>query len=185
MRGSQAIQRDDERSARCLLQVAVAGTLWIVLAGVPLHFVYSSTGLRWLAWLGPVNESVWEHFKLALWPTLLYTVVEWRLLPTYRRSLWTAKLACLVVVPVVITVAFYSYSAALGHSVLAIDIATFVVAVGAGQWAGYRIASARAHLNLASIGIVAIVGLATWFSYAPPDLPIFQAQRTPEPSFHD
>jgi hypothetical protein len=105
------------------------GVVWIVAAGVPLHFLHSSTGWAAVAWLAPVNESIWEHFKLAFWPGLAWAAIEWTALPERRAGLWTGKLVSLALTPILIAAVFTGYTAILGTHLLAIDIATFVVAV--------------------------------------------------------
>jgi hypothetical protein len=42
-----------------------------------LHFAFGWSG-RWLplALVAPVNESVWEHLKMAYWPLCELTLVE-------------------------------------------------------------------------------------------------------------
>ena len=56
----------------------VTGFVFIVMIGIPLH-----SGFAWfgqapaIAWLTPVNESTWEHLKLAFWPAVVYGTVEY------------------------------------------------------------------------------------------------------------
>lgn len=47
----------------------LVGVPVLFLAGTLLHFLYGLSGEFFLVGLlAPVNESVWEHLKLALWP---------------------------------------------------------------------------------------------------------------------
>lgn len=49
----------------------------IILGGVLLHFCFDWSGRRrLLAVFAPVNESVWEHLKMAYWPLLVLTGVQ-------------------------------------------------------------------------------------------------------------
>ena len=65
------------------------GVLFIVLAGSALHFVFEWTGYwRPVAWLAAVNESVWEHFKLAFWPSLFFAVVEYAAIRKSANNFW-------------------------------------------------------------------------------------------------
>ena len=51
----------------------LVGVPVLFLAGTLLHFLYGLSGEFFLVGLlAPVNESVWEHLKLALWPTTLW-----------------------------------------------------------------------------------------------------------------
>jgi len=60
------------------LRWELAGIAVIFLAGSALHSAFDWTGhWRPIAWFAPVNESVWEHLKLAFWPGILYTMLEY------------------------------------------------------------------------------------------------------------
>ena len=46
------------------------------VVGSLLHFVFDWTGPnRWAAIFSAVNESYWEHIKIAVWPTMLLQVI--------------------------------------------------------------------------------------------------------------
>lgn len=57
----------------------IAGAVLISLAGSLFHFVFEFFN-KWppLALIAAVNESTWEHLKLAFWPALVYALIEWR-----------------------------------------------------------------------------------------------------------
>lgn len=149
------------------------GAVWIVAVGTPLHFLYSSTGWSALAWLAPVNESTWEHCKLAFWPGLAWAGFEYFNLPEQRRFLWTAKLVGLGSMPVLIASIFYGYTALLGRHMLALDIATFILAAAGGQWLGY-VAWARAwQWRPAPWLLATLAALFVAFSFRPPPMFLF------------
>ena len=63
--------------SRSILRWEITGAIFIIVIGLALHFVFSWTGgWRPVAVVAAVNESIWEHLKLAFWPGLL-----WALLP--------------------------------------------------------------------------------------------------------
>lgn len=146
----------------------VVGALWIVALGTPLHFLYSSTGREAVAWLGPVDESTWEHFKLAFWPGLAWAGIEWLALPQERCALWTAKLAALAAMPILIAAIFYGYTAILGTHLLALDIGTFVLAVAIGQWIGCRVWIGGRRWGPAPWLIAILAAMFVAFSFRPP-----------------
>src|SRR5690606_4783951 len=55
----------------------IVSTSWwmilpLIVLGSLLHFLYDWTGgQRWAAVMGAVNESYWEHIKIAIWPVVL------------------------------------------------------------------------------------------------------------------
>ncbi len=166
-----------EGKRRRLARMEALGALFIILAGTPLHFLYSATGWPFAAWLGPINESTWEHFKLAIWPGIAWALWEWIQCPECRHALWTAKLVALISMPVAITAVFYGYTALLGRNLLALDIGTFVLAVCFGQWLSYR--TWRRDLRWGISGwLILVIALAfVYFSYSPPQWFLFSDPR--------
>jgi len=103
---------------RAALRWELAGIAVIFLAGSAPHSAFDWTGhWRPIAWFAPVNESVWEHFRLAFWPGILYTMLEY---PALRRSVsdfWVGKCLGLFSMPVAVAVLFYGYTAVLGYRI--------------------------------------------------------------------
>ena len=168
----------------------------IVLAGSALHFAFEWSG-RWLplAVIAAVNESVWEHMKLAFWPA-----VAWAMLTAWFRhraypNYWFAKAIGLLVVPVVISILYYGYKAVLRDNVLALDIGIFVIAILLGQLSTAVILRHPIELrSTRTIGrILMALQLAAYglFTYFPPPLPLFEETRSglygipPEPKTLD
>ena len=55
----------------------IIGALFIIAFGSLMHFCYAWSGYATVVGLfAPVNESVWEHLKMAFWPLVLYSAVE-------------------------------------------------------------------------------------------------------------
>jgi len=159
-----------------------AGAVFIILAGSALHFVFVwSEKQRPIAWLAAVNESTWEHFKLAFWPALLFALVELPFLKKRTGNFWTAKAAGLWAMPVVIGAVFYAYRAVLGRHFLWADILLFVVAVCAGQAASVRILTAppqpRTRRRLAYFALVLLFLAFALFTYFPPKIFLFADPR--------
>ena len=122
---------------RALLALAA---LLVFGIGAGAHFLFDAIG-RWppLGWIAPVNESLWEHIKMAFWPTLVVDWIVGAKLPTLgHRVVGTAMSA--IVSTLLIAPLFYGYTDILGHHLLVADIAIFAIAVCAGHWLEYRIA---------------------------------------------
>lgn len=103
--------------------------LAITIVGSLLHFTYEWTGRnKFIATFAAVNESTWEHVKLALSGIFLCTLVDMWILgenPNY----WFAKSMQFLTPVIVIPVLFYGYRAILKvKSCLPLDIGIFVVA---------------------------------------------------------
>ena len=107
----------------------------ISLVGTLAHFLYDiSHHNKIIGLFAAVNESTWEHIKIALTPTLLWSLVD-GLLYGQMPNYFLGKLVSLVVPVVVIPVIFYGYRAFAKKSILVIDILMFYVAITLSQFA--------------------------------------------------
>ena len=163
----------------------ILGMVFTIILGTILHFTFELSGHQLVVGVfSAVNESVWEHLKLGFWPALVYAVIEYRYLKKSTNNFLFAKTAGIYLIPITITILFYSYTAILGESVLVIDILTFVIAVIVGQLASYRLLTYRKlqdKLNKISLVALALLGLAfVLFTFYPPHLPIFRDPITGE-----
>ncbi len=163
----------------------LAGTIFIIILGSLLHFTFELSGHQPVVGVfSAVNESVWEHLKLGFWPALVYAIVEYRYLKKSTNNFFLAKTVGIYLIPIIITILFYSYTAILGESVLVIDILTFVIAVIVGQIASYKLLTYRKlhdKLNKISLAALVLLGLAfVLFTFYPPHLPIFRDPITGE-----
>ncbi|SDG44654.1 hypothetical protein SAMN05216241_11327 [Limimonas halophila] len=155
-------------------------TVPIALVGGVLHFAFEWAG-GWppLAVFAAVNESVWEHLKIAFWPAAAWALGEAAVLRCGGAAFWGARGVGLFAIPLLIALVFYAYTAVLGHHVLGIDLALFVAAIAAGQTlSAALIGAARASRAVRVAGCaLLVVQLAAFASltYAPPDLVLFDA----------
>lgn len=179
-------QTGEKTQRRKVLAWELTGILLIVLAGSALHFLFAWTGYwRPAAIIAGVNESTWEHFKIGFWPMLLWALIEYPFLRSITRNYWVAKCAALLVLPLVIGVLFYSYTAITGHHYLIVDVIIFVIAVIVGQMASYRLLTAegigRRWLEGLALALIAVsVVLYSLLSYYPPRNFLFEHPETGE-----
>ena len=165
------------------LALELAGVVFIILLGSTLHFTYALSGNQPLVGVfSAVNESVWEHLKLAFWPSLFWMLIELYPLRKTVNNFFSAKTIGTYVMVFFIPSVFYLYTAFTGESIFAVDIATFIVAVIAGQTASYKLLQKRSFPKFTNeIAIAAISVLAAMFivfTFYPPHLAIFQDPTT-------
>ncbi len=166
-------------SNKKVLVYEIVGTIFIIFLGSALHFTYDLSGkLATVGAFSAVNESVWEHLKLAFWPSLIWLLIEYLPLRKLTNNFLTAKTVGTCIMVALIPIVFYSYTSIVGGSVFVIDITTFIVAVVLGQIASYalfkknqfsRYSGTLALVILVALGIAFVV-----FTFYPPNLPIFQ-----------
>jgi hypothetical protein len=157
----------------------IAGAVFILAAGSALHFAYEwSGGFPLVALFAAVNESVWEHLKLAFWPAVLWAAVERNPLRGRVNNFPLAKGLSIMLMPLAIVALFYGYTTLLGHHVLVLDIATFVVAVILGQWLSCRLLTgderSPAANRLAPVPVVVFAILLVVFTFLTPNVELFR-----------
>lgn len=161
-----------------LFRLEMIGALVIIVVGSLLHFCFEWSGeWRPAALFCAVNESVWEHMKIAFWPAFFFAVVEWVILKDRTQGFLFAKTMGFYVLTLLIPLLYYGYTSILGTHVLVIDILIFVVAAFVGQWVSYLLlrADLAPYWNwIAVIPLILIVAAFSLFTYFPPELEIFQ-----------
>ena len=167
-----------ERESNVLVY-ELLGMVFIIVLGSLLHFTFELSGHQPVVGVfSAVNESVWEHLKLGFWPALAYAVIEYRYLKESTSNFFLAKAVGIYLIPIVIPILFYSYTAVLGESVFVIDISTFVIAVIVGQLASYRLLTYRRlseNFNRISLVALVLLGVAFMvFTFYPPHLDVFR-----------
>jgi hypothetical protein len=162
-----------------ILKLELFGALFIILLGSLLHFTFEWANKFWLMGIfSAVNESTWEHLKLAVMPALLWMLIEMRLLKERPENFFFAKTKGIYAMPFFIVVIFYSYKAILGRNFLVLDILTFIVAVILGQLLSYKLMFWKSLPKIYNkIGIIFLILLFfafAIFSFYPPHNFLFQ-----------
>jgi hypothetical protein len=157
----------------------IVGTLFIVFLGSAFHFTYELSGkLAIVGAFSAVNESVWEHLKLAFWPSLIWLLIEYMPLKKLANNFLTAKTMGTYLMVAIIPILLYLYTSITGSSILAIDITTFIVAVVLGQFLSYNLFKKNQFSRIAdkvALVMLVVLGISfTVFTFYPPHLPIFQ-----------
>ncbi|MBC7959497.1 MAG: hypothetical protein H7X94_06495, partial [Vallitaleaceae bacterium] len=124
---------------------ALSSKAWILL-GIPvlfivgglMHFAYEASGNKLLAGLfAPINESIWEHLKMAFWPTVVWWLLGYFLLSKTRgfsTKHWFVSCAISAMVsPLVIVAFYYTYTGAFGIESLVLDIFSLLLGLAIGQ----------------------------------------------------
>ncbi len=156
------------------------GIPFVFIVGSIFHFLYDWSGQKVLVGLiSPVNESVWEHAKLLLVPTLLWWFVYY--IAKQKKygidaNLWFTGLLVSIVSSILSMMFFYYfYTQAFGTQSLYVDIFIFLLASIIGQCIGlhfYRY-SEGLGAGFSFLLIVLICVLFVYWTFQPPHLPLF------------
>lgn len=159
---------------------------WILL-GIPMlffigalfHFLYDLSGhIQIIGAISAVNESVWEHCKMVVFP-----MIAWWCLYMFsdkadgiNAAKWFAGAsAALITATIAIPICYYFYTQAFGIELLAVDIFILFFALFLGQCIGLHFYKYSKCISAAtSITIIVFVALLfIIFTFYPPHLPIF------------
>jgi len=152
-----------------------------------MHFVYELSGkLAVIGLFAPVNESVWEHQKLAFIPMLLWWTVSFfaiRKQADISPLRWfysgaAAQLIC----PLFIISFYYVHTGALGLHSLLLDVSSLFIGVTLGQIGGLHVYrySKPSRFWLCSIFLITLLLFTAYvaFTVFPPHLPLFMDSLT-------
>lgn len=104
------------------------------LLGSVLHFLFDWTKHnRLVALFSAVNESYWEHIKIAIWPVFLLQIVLFSLGGYQILSFVPAATIALYSIPVSMVGLVFLYKAFTKHNILWLDISIFFVCVAIAQ----------------------------------------------------
>ena len=148
------------------LRVIVISTV-----GTLAHFLYDWTGKnRVIGLFAAVNESTWEHIKIALTPTILWSLYDGYLYGE-NRNYYLAKLLSLLTIALFIPCAFYAYKKLAKKDLFILDIIIFYLAIILSQLVFYAILNLapldRIFTYLACLGLFIFFGCYMTLTLAP------------------
>ena len=153
------------------------GAVITIIVGSLLHFVFDWSGENHIvALFAAVNESTWEHLKLAFWPTLVISFIEYLRWGREVKNFCLASFVKLAVMPITIIALLYGWLAFFPDNFIW-DISIFVVAVVLGYVLSYKIIISNKDYKLQKLWTVLILAMILKFSlftYFPPKLFLFQ-----------
>ena len=111
----------------------------ISIVGTLAHFLYDiSNHNKIIGLFAAVNESTWEHIKIAITPTLLWALYDGYIYGS-NPNYFTAKIASLLIITIVIPLIFYSQKLLLKKDYVLINVLSFYIAIFLGQLSFYKI----------------------------------------------
>jgi hypothetical protein len=160
--------------------------LLVAAAGISLHFVWGH--IRAYPWalavapLVPVNESYWEHTKLAVWPLLVYFTVQYfiRFKGKKEKGVWAVSAAAgLWAALLSMFVLHATLIAVFGDGAeLAISIIVFFINVWLGMAVFFRVSAMENAAKFRAWGtflILLLIASEILYTYAPIPIELFRS----------
>ena len=122
-----------------ILKFEIISTIFIMIVGTLLHFTFGwSNNNPLVGTFSAVNESTWEHLKLLFFPMLISTIIGFfykgKVIPNYL----CAKVLGIILAMSFVVIFFYTYVGIIGTNFAIVDIGSFFIAVGLGQYVAYQ-----------------------------------------------
>lgn len=123
-----------------LIKVEIISVIFSIILGTILHFVYQLSGENSIiAWLVPVNESVWEHLKLIFYPMIIASVIQYFCIIKIANNYIEARIIGIFTAMSFVVIAFFTYTGIIGTNFLIIDILIFMASIILGEYASYKL----------------------------------------------
>lgn len=155
------------------------GILIIFLLGVLWHFLYDIFNQNAIiGFIAPVNESPWEHWKIAFFPWLLFAFFEYPFIKDRINNFIFAKVAGLLIFQLITFGVLYIHSSLTGTFNLALDIIMYFVGLAIGQMVSYvimtKIEENKLLDNIALVLLIVELFLILVYTINPPRLDYFK-----------
>ena len=153
----------------------IVGTLFIFLLGSLFHFTYELSNYNVLVSLfSAVNESVFEHTKLLLYPTIIWYLIFYLMNNNINKNrLFSSMVINIIISCLSIIIIYYTYTGIFGISSLFIDIIIFIISIIIGFITSLYIYNKNVRLPWKLILIIIII-LYSYFTFYPLNIPLFK-----------
>ncbi len=157
------------------------GFFWASISGVLLHFLYHRFPNPLTALVSPINESIWEHVKILLFP---YVIVAFFLTWDRPTAIRPWLLTALLMVAMMLGFGWF-YHLKLNGSSMWVDIALFFVLMAFGFVFPKRFSGPfdSKRWKLVLLGVILLILAVVYFTYNPPSTLLFQDLATRESFF--
>lgn len=159
-----------------IMWFCIIGFLLISMVGSLLHFAYEWSGENaFVGFFCAVNESTWEHVKIALTPMFLWGAAGLFIIrnKNYGFAVFIALLTVIVLIPSI----FYLYTAFTGKSILGVDISIFFISIALAMvfaWLILRAKPFKGSRVLGCVGCVLVLLCFSIFTFFPPKWELFK-----------
>lgn len=159
----------------------------IIFLTVIFHFAFEFLGSpRILIPFFPINESVFEHLKLSIYPTMLTWIIGAFCLTNKMKidmSKWIIAMTFSIMTNLITVLSlYYIGTAAFNIHSLIYDILTIIIGTIIGQILSIhvynRISDKNKNVAYAYIILIILFVAVTYFSFNPKEIPLFLDSRT-------
>ena len=179
----KSIDEEKELDNKLIKKMYILGFFFVAIVGTTLHFTYKLSGNNlFVAAFSAVNESVWEHVKIAVMPLFVWSIIELFVIKFRKPNLWTSLFLKIITVMATIIVLFYLYTSIFNTHFLFVDIALFYISIFFAQIVGYKMLKSKnvkiEYEEIAKYLVIIIFLMFVLFTFLPPKLELFKDEVT-------
>lgn len=106
----------------------LVGFVIVSVLGFVFHFAFDFFNNPWLKIVFAQNESIFEHLKLFIFPTIIYMLFDLAFSKD-KDFIFASYTSGIIVSSIFMISGFYTYSGIIGKDILAVDIGLFFLCV--------------------------------------------------------
>ena len=148
-----------------------------VILGVLLHFTYEWSGENIIVGVfSAVNESTWEHLKLAFYPMFLIAIIGCVFIGK-RNNYWLAQSMGILTAMIFIITFFYTYTGVIGTNIDILNIGSFIIGILLGEYVTYKLLTSKKIYDAEGVSIFFLIILLLSFilyTFRPPQIGLFK-----------
>lgn len=157
------------------MRIKTAILFYVILSALGLlcHFAYGWIGADILKIFFPRNESIFEHLKLLVIPTIVIMIIDSIM---YRAEGFQGYVFGLLVAMVFMVAAHYTVTGIVGYSIMAIDIIIFFASTFIIMYYRYKKIT-LGNMTASVIMLILIFAFVEYFTFYPIEIPFFLAPQ--------
>lgn len=148
------------------------GYIAVCALGVGAHFAYDFFKIDYLKAIFPSNESIFEHLKLIIFPSMLYMLADW-LFSKNKTGIFSSYISGIIVASVFMICSYYTYSGIVGKDISYVNIAIFFICIGIIFYYRYKKIALFEGANSAIAWVIFLL-IIEIFSFYPTDIGLFK-----------
>lgn len=148
-----------------------------IVLGALFHFTYNwSNCNNFVAIFSSINESTWEHLKLAFSPWLFLTFIGYLHFSNNQPNFLCSRIVGILTTITFITIFFYSYTGIIGKHFIFLDIGSFIIGIILGEYISYKLmlSDFYCYKSTAFFILTILVFYFIFFSFYPPHINLFK-----------
>lgn len=165
----------DRLPARSIYTTA---TITIIVVGLMFHELYKSTGITFFGIISPVNESKWEHWKIAFFPMLIIGTLEYFIVKSGSVNYIFSLAVGIIVFQIITFGSIELYEMIFIESHFLVHFLSFIIGALGGQFVRYKLMeSIKFGDGFAFLGVIVIIvqiALFYRFTFNPPKTDYFK-----------